>query len=208
MSDSKMVAGWYLPTGINVTPKPVVIPADDWKKMAAMIGGGCQYIDCVRVGAYNTDTEESYVLVGYVDDDGFANGQEPNFLATVMFQRSEFIVGDCYVVNGNNPETGEYDGDVYDIPDAVTESALDELEMLTAKQYNWMVMMYASAQVAIDRGVLDKDDFDILDDPDKQEDMMQFLQEYAMTVVNSMDSGDDDLDDIIDTELRGILDGN
>ena len=56
--------------------------------------------------------------------------------------------------------------------------------------------------------MLEQTDFDILYDPEKQEHMMKFLEEYATTVVNSMESGDDDLDDIIDNELRGILDGN
>jgi len=205
---SKMIAGWHLPAGINVEAKPVLVPADDWRAVAQLIGGGCQYIDCIRVGAYNTDTEEAYTLVGYVDDDGFANEQDINFLATVMFQRTDFIVGDCYVFNGNNPATGEYDGECYDIPDAVTESALEEITSETANQYNNMIMLYSAAQVAIERGVLDYQDFVDMEKPEQQNDMIRFLLQYAGTVANSMETADDDLDDIIDTELKAMLDDN
>jgi hypothetical protein len=205
---SKMIAGWHLPAGINVEAKPVLVPADDWRAVAQLIGGGCQYIDCIRVGAYNTDTEEAYTLVGYVDDDGIANEQDINFLATVMFQRTDFIVGDCYVFNGNNPATGEYDGECYDIPDAVTETALEEITAETANQYNNMIMLYSAAQVAIERGVLEYQDFVDMEKPEQQTDMIRFLLQYAGTVANSMETADDDLDDIIDNELKAMLDDN
>jgi len=205
---SKMIAGWHLPAGINVEAKPVLVPADDWRAVAQLIGGGCQYIDCIRVGAYNTDTEEAYTLVGYVDDDGIANEQDINFLATVMFQRTDFIVGDCYVFNGNNPATGEYDGECYDIPDTVTETALEEITAETANQYNNMIMLYSAAQVAIERGVLEYQDFVDMEKPEQQTDMIRFLLQYAGTVANSMETADDDLDDIIDNELKAMLDDN
>jgi hypothetical protein len=83
------------------------------------------------------------------------------------------------------------------------------LELETANQYNWLVMMYSATRVAMERGVLTQDDFDNAQhDEDKAEQLVEMIQQYAEVVVNSMATADDDLDDIIDNELKGMLDDN
>lgn len=206
---SGAVAGWHLPAGDNVKPQPVLVPLAI-SRLATMIGGGCEYLECIQCGVINLDTGESTMLAGFIDEDGLANEQRPNYLAMALFNLDEIIVGDCYVVAAVNPETLEADGDPHDIPDKVTEQCLPGLEEHAAEQYNWLVKMYAATQVALERGVLSQDDFDVVRDGDMEaaEQLVEMIEEYADVVVASMSSPDDDLDDIIDNELKEMTDGN
>jgi len=205
---TETVAGWYLPAGTEVSPVPVLVPTLV-AKLAEMIGGGCQYVEAVNGGMLNLDTGEADRLVGFIDEDGIANKQQINYLATVLFQREDYLLGDCYVVSATNPDSGEYDGEAHDIPDELTNVMLQTLELETANQYNWLVMMYSATRVAMERGVLTQDDFDNAQhDEDKAEQLVEMIQQYAEVVVNSMATADDDLDDIIDNELKGMLDDN
>jgi hypothetical protein len=205
---TETVAGWYLPAGTEVSPVPVLVPTLV-AKLAEMIGGGCQYVEAVNGGMLNLDTGEADLLVGFIDEDGISNKQQINYLATVLFQREDYLLGDCYVVSTTNPDSGEYDGEAYDIPDELTNVMLRTLELETANQYNWLVMMYSATRVAMERGVLTQDDFDNAQhDEDKAEELVEMIQQYAEVVVNSMATADDDLDDIIDNELKGMLDDN
>jgi hypothetical protein len=204
---TEMITGWYLPAGVEVTPQPVLIPRNDASAIAAMIGNGCQTIDAVSNGLLVNDTEnqQAYVLVGYVDDEGWHHDHDINFLATVLFGHDDFLVGDCYVINGTS-STGEYDGDSYDIPDVVTEAVLPQLLFNTAETYNKLVFMFASAQLAESRGVLDMRELLEEEDEDKQMEIMNFLAQYGIAAANTA-SSDDELDDAIDRELREMTDG-
>ena len=115
---TEVSAGWHLPAGDNVQPQPVLVP-HAINRLAAMIGGGCKYIEAIQGGTINMDTGEVTYLIGFVDEDGFAHQQTPNYLAMALFQNNQIIVGDCYVVGAVNPETLEADGEPYDIPDEV-----------------------------------------------------------------------------------------
>lgn len=204
---SGTVAGWYLPAGDNVEPQPVLVP-HSVAELADMIGGGCKYIEAVRGGALNLETGQATHLVGFVDEDGIMHEQEPNYLAMALFDNDNIIVGDCYVVSATNPDTLECDGEPYDIPDSLTKDCLPSVTEQAANSYNWLVKMYAATQVALERGVLTQDDFNPIREGDMEasERLVQMIEEYAEVVVNSMSSPDDDLDDIIDNELKGMTD--
>ena len=205
---SGVSAGWHLPAGDNVQPQPVLVP-HSVKKLVALIGGGCKYLEAVNGGTINMDTGEVTYLIGFVDEDGFANQQIPNYLAMALFNNDQIIVGDCYVVAAVNPETLQADGEPHDIPDEITEHCLPNVVEVAAANYNWVVKMYSAAQVAIERGLLTRDDLvTINDDQDIEaaENIVRMLEEYADVVVTSMETPFDDLDDIIDNELKGMLD--
>lgn len=206
---SGTVAGWHLPAGDNVVPQPVLVPLAI-SRLAEMIGGRCKYLECIQGGTVNLDTGELTYLAGFVDEDGIMHQQEPNYLAMALFDNNQIIVGDCYVVGAVNPETLEADGDPHDIPDEVTKNCLPNIVEVAAGKYNWLVKMYSATQVALERGVLTQDDFTPVyeGDMDAAERLVQMIEEYAEVVVGSMSTPDDDLDDIIDNELKDMTDGN
>ena len=80
-------------------------------EIQAKVGG---YIDSVKTQAINEADDTQMVLVGYVHDEGRILDMPMNPLASIVFNRE--LVGDVVLVNGTNPENGDYDGENYDLP--------------------------------------------------------------------------------------------
>jgi hypothetical protein len=85
---------------------------DTLTEIQEVVGGT---IDAVRRGCLDTSGKnKNFILVGYVHDEGRIIDLPLNPVATVLFEQN--IYGDVLLVSGTNPETGEYDGENYDVP--------------------------------------------------------------------------------------------
>lgn len=138
--------GMFLPTGSNVEPEPFFF--QNYEDLQNAVGGA---FDVVR-----TDLgREDVALLGYVNDTGLLTGEEYNYLATALFKQN--LVGNVVVTWGLSPN-GEYDGDDYDIPEAMVEFIQGELVASTADAYNLSVMSSLACQMAIECGLCTESD--------------------------------------------------
>lgn len=99
----------------TVAPESLLIGGGDkdtLTEIQEVVGGT---IDAVRRGCLDTSGKnKNFILVGYVHDEGKIIDLPLNPVATVLFEQN--IYGDVLLVSGTNPETGEYDGENYDVP--------------------------------------------------------------------------------------------
>jgi len=155
------VSGWLLPAGINVEPQPVLVPNDDIDGIVNMIGGNCRLFDCVSHDVADDDGNRT-TIVGFLDDEGLYDSTlDVNYLASAAFGRMEPLVGNVIVVGAINPDTGENDGHSHDLPEWVADRATD-LVMMCADAYNKAAVTSAAILAAIEDGVLDMDEVDML----------------------------------------------
>lgn len=129
---TKSISGILLKAEDGAEPMP--IPVTDHKSIHEYVGG---WFDCVqttyKAEQFMAETDDEFIAVGYVHDEGAINGMPLNKMATLMFHRE--VYGDVVVVSGTSPK-GVYDGDNYDVPvwfsDAVfsgsLRSTVDELD--------------------------------------------------------------------------------
>ncbi len=138
--------GMFLPSGSNVEPEPFFF--QNYEDLQNAVGGA---FDVVR-----TDLgREDVALLGYVNDIGLLTDLEYNYLATALFKQN--LVGNVVVTWGLSPN-GEYDGDDYDIPEAMVEFIQGELVASTADAYNLSVMSSLACQMAIECGLCTESD--------------------------------------------------
>lgn len=138
--------GMFLPTGDNVEPEPFFF--QNYEDLQNAVGG---HFDVVRTDLGRKDV----ALLGYVNDIGLLTGLEYNYLATALFKQN--LVGNVVVTWGLSPN-GEYDGDDYDIPEAMVEFIQTELVSQTANAYNLSVMSSLACQMAIECGLCTESD--------------------------------------------------
>lgn len=138
--------GMFLPSGDNVEPEPFFF--QNYEDLQNAVGG---HFDVVRTDLGRKDV----ALLGYVNDIGLLTGLEYNYLATALFKQN--LVGNVVVTWGLSPN-GEYDGDDYDIPEAMVEFIQTELVSQTANAYNLSVMSSLACQMAIECGLCTEDD--------------------------------------------------
>lgn len=138
--------GMFLPKGSNVEPEPFFF--QNYEDLQSAVGGA---FDVVRTDLGRKDV----ALLGYVNDNGLLTGEEYNYLATALFKQN--LVGNVVVTWGLSPN-GEYDGDDYDIPEAMVEFIQGELVHSTAEAYNLSVMSSLACQMAVACGIRTEDD--------------------------------------------------
>jgi len=109
---SKTISGILLKAEEGAEPMP--IPVSDYISIQQYVGG---WFDCVqenyKASEFLLETDDEFIAVGYVHDEGIILGLPLNKLASVMFRRE--LYGDVVVVSGTSPK-GEYDGDNHDVP--------------------------------------------------------------------------------------------
>lgn len=138
--------GMFLPKGSNVEPEPFFF--QNYEDLQNAVGGP---FDVVRTDLGRDDV----ALLGYVNDIGLLTGEDFNYLATALFKQN--LVGNVVVTWGLSPN-GEYDGDDYDIPEAMVEFIQGELVASTADAYNLSVMSSLACQMAVECGLRTEDD--------------------------------------------------
>ncbi len=115
-----MTSAVLLKADPNAEPEPILLGGGDTDRVSeiqAKVGGA---FDAVRRGAIDTSgATQSFQIVGYVHDEGRILNLPLNPMATMLFEQN--IFGDVVLVSATNPETGEADGEDYDIPSAFTQ---------------------------------------------------------------------------------------
>lgn len=193
---STPVRAILLPAGINVTPQEVLY--NDYKDIQQYVGG---HFDAVRVNARNGRNDENVTLVGYVHDEGMLIGLEDNWLAMAIFRQP--LVGDCLIVSGTNPVTGEYDGESYDVPEELCEYITGPMVDTVAEAHNQTMVVSEALDWAELSGVLSEEDLDFLSRElyrlHQEEQGLQHMDPQAVQVINralmELKSFIDDTDD-------------
>lgn len=151
-----LVSGVFLPAGVGVEPEPVFVDSNNYESIQQHIGG---LLDVVRLPIPAEDGGTG-TLLGYVHDEGLILDLEYNYLATALFKQE--LRGGCVVVWGNNPFTGAYDGEIYDLPSELYSQLFQKLVEFTASVYNEAIIMEAAFQYAVQVGVITDSQYDEL----------------------------------------------
>lgn len=136
----------YLPAGPFVEPQETLV-------------GGVESIQDLTEGIFDAVRRpvKNGVLVGYVNDNAIFDEMPFNYLATAMFGQS--LYGPCVLVWGTNPD-GEYDGEDYDLPTWFVEFATTTFLQGVADAYNDATAMTVIFGVAIEQGLLTREESD------------------------------------------------
>jgi hypothetical protein len=139
-------------------------------EIQAKVGG---YIDSVKTQAINEADDTQMVLVGYVHDEGRILDMPLNPLASIVFNRE--LVGDVVLVNGTNPENGDYDGENYDLPlDFINYIMHMHPEVVRMLQFS--KGLSSSVALAYRAGVVTKEELEyVMDYADKAQQNGEFM---------------------------------
>jgi hypothetical protein len=139
-------------------------------EIQAKVGG---YIDSVKTQAINEADDTQMVLVGYVHDEGRILDMPMNPLASIVFNRE--LVGDVVLVNGTNPENGDYDGENYDLPlDFINYIMHMHPEVVRMLQFS--KGLSSSVALAYRAGVVTKEELEyVMDYADKAQQNGEFM---------------------------------
>jgi hypothetical protein len=139
-------------------------------EIQAKVGG---YIDSVKTQAINEADDTEMVLVGYVHDEGRILNMPLNPLASIVFNRE--LVGDVVLVNGTNPENGDYDGENYDLPlDFINYIMHMHPEVVRMLQFS--KGLSSSVALAYRAGVVTKEELEyVMDYADKAQQNGEFM---------------------------------
>lgn len=139
-------------------------------EIQAKVGG---YIDSVKTQAINEADDTEMVLVGYVHDEGRILDMPLNPLASIVFNRE--LVGDVVLVNGTNPENGDYDGENYDLPlDFINYIMHMHPEVVRMLQFS--KGLSSSVALAYRAGVVTKEELEyVMDYADKAQQNGEFM---------------------------------
>ena len=159
MNKHKAPMGIVIPSDIN--SKPYWLAVQDYTDIQRHVGG---HIDAVSTKVDPREFDpghdgETFVLCGYVHDEGLLIGLPINDRASIMFQRE--LVGDVVIISGTNPTNGEYDGDNYDVPTWYSDKMFDgTLEWVVRNADALSVTMATAVELAIEDGIYSKDEMD------------------------------------------------
>jgi hypothetical protein len=197
MSENKFVSGWLLPRGINVEPKPVLVP-NSWREIAAMCGG--EYVDVI----YNTvgdDDGNATKICAYVDDQGLIKPHgmdDVNHLAMFLLDYTNPIIGDVVVVGA---EDGE--GNDTDLPQWLTNLDKD-LVVGAAEAYNASMGVTLMILQAVEDGIITESEMQEALQLDKPDEMFADLANLAVKYAEAKDEGGlsiiDGLDKLLEEE--------
>jgi hypothetical protein len=169
-----------LPAGINVRPQEVLYT--DYLDIQQYVGG---HFDAVRVNARSA-YNDNVTLVGYVHDEGMLIGLEDNWLAMAIFRQP--LVGDCLIVSGTNPTTGEYDGESYDVPEELCDYITGPMVDTVAEAHNQTMVVSEALDWAELSGALSDEDLDFLSKElfrlHEEEQGLQHMDPQAVQVIN------------------------
>jgi hypothetical protein len=197
MSKNKYVNGWLLPKGINVEPKPVLVP-NSASEIAAMVGG--KYVDVI----YNTvgdDDGRSAMVCAYVDDEGLIKPHsiaDVNHLAMFLLDYTNPIIGDVVVV-------GAEDGAGYDtdLPEWLTNLDKD-LVVGAAEAYNTSMGVTVMILQAVEDGIISESEMEEAIQMDKPDSLFEDIARLAVRYAEAKDEGGlsiiDGLDKLLEEE--------
>lgn len=143
----------------NEAPEALLLGGGDKDTLTEIqeaVGGT---IDAVRRGCLDTSGKnKNFILVGYVHDEGRILDLPLNPVATVLFEQN--LYGDVLLVSGTNPETGEYDGENYDVPTDFTVYVTTSLHEEVTMSLMFSKLMATAMVTAVDDEIISRDEAD------------------------------------------------
>ena len=153
MATGRTISAVMIPQGTHVVPEPMLIGASDIDTIQRVVDG---LFDVVTVRVSYGENQEC-VLVGYINDEGLLRpDMDLNYIATALFQRE--LYGNVLVVSGSHPETGEYDGEAYDVPNWAYDGITGDVVAETADAYNDAMTVAFALKFGPKMGVISEHD--------------------------------------------------
>jgi len=119
------------------------------------VGG---HFDAIRRGASDeSGKHKPFVMVGYVHDEGRILNLPLNPVASMLFEESLF--GDVLLVNGTNPETGDYDGETHSLPVAFCEYIIKGMYPAVQQSVHFSKLLATAVAYAKQSGTLTEDEY-------------------------------------------------
>lgn len=192
-------AGILLPCGTGKFPDPVFY--DDYKDIQSEIGGLFTTLE------WEDDVEGTHVAItGFARDEITQDETNMNWFAAAMFNQPVF--GDVLLAWHLSPN-GEKDGDVYDLPDFVSQFVLTDFTEGVVNCYAEATIMSHLFVAAVNDGVIDDTDMrnvmrymeatstgceDALSDDEKQAALrvIDTVEQYAKRRAGDVAWGDND----------------
>jgi len=179
----------------NKKPEPILLGGGDTDRVTEIQGFVGGAFDCVkRRCADDTGTVAPFILVGYVHDEGRILNLPLNPMASLLFE--QHIFGDVVLANGTNPESGEYDGENYDIPFEFTRYLMESMHDTVVDSVMFSRMLAQSVSRAHAEGYISDDEMSRID---------SFMREkYAENGAPAAQMGDlpDDIKALLEKAIR------
>lgn len=142
----------------NKEPETVLLGGTTTERVTEIQNAVGGHFDAVRRQAVDeSGKHKPFVLVGYVHDEGMVLNMPMNPIASVLFEQHLF--GDVLIVNGTNPETGEYDGETYDLPMAFCEYIIKAMFPALQESVVFSKMLAFAVSTARKDGTITEEEF-------------------------------------------------
>jgi len=131
--------------GTNVEPEPVVV--DGLGSIQSWVGGN---VETVHISAQKRDSDDSFDLIGYCDDEGLVKDLEMNWLASALFRQE---------IRGNVVVVGDVgNGEIGDVPDTFVQWLTHAFLERVADSYNQASLVAAIMEYAVENNLIPKDE--------------------------------------------------
>lgn len=146
-------ASVLLPAGNGKFPDPIFV--NDYEDIQREVGGVFTTVS-MRGQVHDNDVS----VIGFVPDDIVtADETTMNWFASALFGQE--VYGPCVVAWALSPN-GEYDGDIYDMPDFLSEYIFGEFTEFVVRAYGEATSMTRMFQGAVTAGVITDDELESL----------------------------------------------
>jgi hypothetical protein len=146
-------ASVLLPAGNGKFPDPIFV--NDYEDIQREVGGVFTTVS-MRGQVHDNDVN----VIGFVPDDIVtADETTMNWFASALFGQE--VYGPCVVAWALSPN-GEYDGDIYDMPDFLSEYIFGEFTEFVVRAYGQATSMTRMFQGAVTAGIITDDELESL----------------------------------------------
>jgi hypothetical protein len=146
-------ASVLLPAGNGKFPDPIFV--NDYEDIQREVGGVFTTVS-MRGQVHDNDVN----VIGFVPDEIVtADETTMNWFASALFGQE--VYGPCVVAWALSPN-GEYDGDIYDMPDFLSEYLFGEFTEFVIRAYGEATAMTRIFQGAVTAGVITDDELESL----------------------------------------------
>lgn len=126
-------------------------------EIQSKVGG---VFDAVTMRAVNEDDMSSFVMVGYIHDEGLLLDLPFNATASTLFGRE--LRGDVVIVSGTNPDTHEYDGENHDLPMNFYEYIVHVMHKSARESVAVSRMLASAVGLGMAAGIITQEEFEYL----------------------------------------------
>jgi hypothetical protein len=146
-------ASVLLPAGNGKFPDPIFV--NDYEDIQREVGGLFTTVS-MRGQVHDNDIN----VIGFVPDEIVtADETTMNWFASALFGQE--VYGPCVVAWALSPN-GEYDGDIYDMPDFLSEYIFGEFTQFVIRAYSEATALTRMFQGAVTAGVITEDQLESL----------------------------------------------